>query len=89
MELERQDTESREGDVRTLFIGIVYKNDAVYQMTMHRPLDFKFALDAGQNAASLAPGMASESRREPRGLIMFEGNPDADGVQVHQEGEAP
>ena len=89
MELERQDAESREGDVRTLFVGIVYNNDAVYQMTVHRPLDFKFALDAGQNAASLAPGMASESRREPRGMIVFEGNPDAGGVEVHQEGVAP
>jgi hypothetical protein len=89
MELERQAGESREGRVATLFVGIVYDNDAVYQLTVHRPLDFVLAVDAGSNEASLMPGMAGAGRREPRVMVAFEGNPDAGGVEVHQEGAAP
>ena len=88
MELERQGERSREGHVRTLFVGIVYDNDAVRQFTVQRPLDFVLAIDEGSNAASLVPRVAAGAR-EPRIAIQFEGNPDAGGVEVHSEGVAP
>lgn len=89
MELEQQDGQSREGDVATVFIGVQYHNGAVRQFTAQRPLDFVLAPAAGSAEASLAPGMAAAERKEPRIMVAFEGNPDAGGVQVHQEGVAP
>lgn len=79
----------REGDVATVFVGIQYHNGAVRQFTAHRPLDFVLAPGEGSNEASLGPGMASATRKEPRIMVAFEGNPDAGGVEVHQEGAVP
>ena len=89
MELERQGEQSREGDVATVFIGIQYHNGAVQQLTAQRPLDFTLAIDAGSNEASLSPGIAVASRKEPRIMVAFEGNPDAGGVEGHKEGLVP
>lgn len=77
-------------DVATLFLGIVFVNGAVRQITVSEPLDWLFAVeDSGRPAAGLAPGLDGSAKMEPRFLVGFSGNPGAGGAQVHAEGTPP
>lgn len=70
-------------------VVIRYANGAAREYLAYWPLNFRFAVAAGEDQARLGPGLESGERKEPRLGVFFDGNPDAGGIQVHSEGVAP
>lgn len=57
-------------------VRLEFATGAHREFTADQPADFAFAI---------APS-DGKTRSEPRIALMFAGNPDAGGIQVHQEG---
>lgn len=77
-------------DVATVFLGVVYVNGAIRQITVTEPLDWLFAVESsGRPADGLAPGLDGAGKMEPRFLVTFSGNPATGGAEVHSEGVVP
>ena len=69
-----------------LFVRVEKANGAWQEITALHPEPFLLEIGPKEEAAGLPAGIADPDRKEPLIAILFGGNPQAGGIQVHQEG---
>lgn len=60
-------------------LRVEWANGAVREFTAVSPLEYQFAAAPSDDLP----------RSEPKLMVVFAGNPEAGGIQVHSEGVAP
>jgi hypothetical protein len=72
--------------VTRVVVRIEYADGAFRQFSALWPAPCLLIPGMTEEEAGLSPGMRNPDRKEPLIGLVFGGNPQAGGVQVHQEG---